>query len=114
LKHLDPSVSHDVGADRAELESWLDAAQPGWRAEVVEARFMPDLVVSNALVTAAMGGRAGRPGPEVPGTRNLYVAGDWVGPRGILSSAGLWSAKLAARKVIESAVPENAKTRIAA
>lgn len=114
LKHLDPSIPHDPSADRAELESWLDATQPGWRDEIVEQRFLPDLLVSNYLVTARAGGKAGRPGPEVPGVRNLYVAGDWVGPRGILSSAGLWSAKLAARKVTESATPARVGAQVAA
>ena len=103
IKHLDPSCTNEAEVDKAELEGWLDATQPGWREEVVEARYLPNIVVSNALVTARMGGRASRPAPDVPGVRNLYVAGDWVGPRGILSSAGLWSAKLAAHKVLESA-----------
>jgi phytoene dehydrogenase-like protein len=102
LKHLDPSTSHNAERDRAELESWLDATQPGWRNEVVEQRYLPSLVVSNALVTAREGGKVGRPSPVVPDVHNLYVAGDWVGPRGILSSASLWSAKLAARKALLS------------
>ena len=51
---------------------------------------------TNAIVQARPGGLSGRPGPEVPGIRNLYVAGDWVGPAGQLTAAGLASARQAA------------------
>jgi phytoene dehydrogenase-like protein len=96
IKYLDPAQQHDAKTNERELEEWLDLTQPGWRKEVIERRYLPNLVVHNALVTAAAGGTEGRPGPRVPGVQGLYVAGDWVGPRGILSSASLWSAKLAA------------------
>jgi len=76
--------------------------QPGWREVVVERRFLPSLVVSHMLVTAAAGGTAGRPGPAVPGIRNLYVAGDWVGPEGMLADASLASAKRAAELITRS------------
>ena len=42
------------------------------------------MIVSNALVTAE-DGFAGRPGPAVPNVRGLCVAGDWVGPDGMLA-----------------------------
>jgi hypothetical protein len=41
------------------------------------------------------GGLAGRPGPAVPGSDNLYVAGDWVGREGMLAAASLASARSA-------------------
>ena len=50
----------------------------------------------NAMVTAAAGGTAGRPGPAVPGVRGLFVAGDWVGAEGLLADASVASAARAA------------------
>ena len=58
------------------------------------------MTVSHALPLAAQGGLAGRPGPAVPGIRSLYVAGDWVGPEGLLSDASLASAHRAADLIL--------------
>lgn len=99
-KYLNPDAETDPRSDEQELEQLLDLVQPGWRDVLVEQRFLPRMVVSNALVTAAQGGVAGRPGPEVPGVPGLYVAGDWVGPEGMLSDASLASAKRAAEMVL--------------
>jgi phytoene dehydrogenase-like protein len=84
----------------ADLEQVLDRLQPGWRDRVVHRRFLPNMTVSNALVSAAGGGLAGRPGVEVPGIRNLYVAGDWVGGEGMLSDAAFASARAAAKAIL--------------
>lgn len=105
LKYLAPSEPHDAEANRRELEEWLDRTQPGWRAEVIEQRYLPNLVVCNALVQASRGGTRGRPGPEVPSMRGLYVAGDWVGPSGMLASASLASARQAAQSILAAGVP---------
>ena len=89
-------------ADLRELEGLLDLVQPGWRERVVARIFLPRMTVTNALVTADGGGLAGRPGPAVPGIPGLYVAGDWVGPTGMLSDAALASARLAAETILAS------------
>jgi phytoene dehydrogenase-like protein len=91
----------DAKADRTELEELLDKMQPGWRGVLAHARFLPRITVSNALVTATQGGTKGRPGPQVPGLDNLYVAGDWVGPEGMLLDAALASAHHAAQLVLK-------------
>lgn len=96
LIHVMEYLTPDRKGDEALLEGLLDRLQPGWRDVVVERRFLPSLTVSNALVTAAGGGLAGRPGPEVPSISGLYVAGDWVGNEGSLADASLASAKRAA------------------
>jgi phytoene dehydrogenase-like protein len=83
-------------ADEGEMEGVLDLLQPGWRAAVVCRRTLPRMIAAEALVTARGGGTAGRPGPAVPGVRNLYVVGDWVGPEGMLVDAALASARRAA------------------
>jgi phytoene dehydrogenase-like protein len=73
------------------LEALLDRMQPGWRELVLERRFMPQMVVSHALHRVAQP----RPQPEVPGITGLFVAGDWVGERGMLADAAVASAKAA-------------------
>ncbi|MEO8288157.1 MAG: FAD-dependent oxidoreductase [Chloroflexota bacterium] len=100
LRYLSPGENPDPQTIEHELESWLDTCQQGWRDELVHRRYLPNMVVSNAIVTAAAGGTAARPGPEVPGIAGLYAAGDWVGPVGNLASATLWSAKLAANLIL--------------
>jgi phytoene dehydrogenase-like protein len=93
-------------ADERELEGVLDLVQPGWRPLLLERRFLPRMVVSHALATAAAGGTAGRPGPEAAGIRGLLVAGDWVGPVGLLADASLASGGEAARLLLaEPGVP---------
>jgi phytoene dehydrogenase-like protein len=81
---------------RARLEAVLDQVAAGWRDEVVHARFLPGLTVTHDAGRVATGGRRGRPGPVVPDAPGLYVAGDWVGPRGTLSQASIASAAAAA------------------
>lgn len=96
-----PADAGDAQANERRLERLLDLVQPGWREVVVERRFLPKMVVFNALPTAAGGGLAGRPGPEVPDVNGLYVAGDWVGPSGMLADASLASARSAARSILQ-------------
>jgi phytoene dehydrogenase-like protein len=87
-------------AVESQLASLLDALQPGWREAVVRRRFLPDLVVCHALPEAAHGGLRGRPGPQVADVPGLYVAGDWVGPEGLLADASLSSARAAATAIL--------------
>lgn len=87
----------DAAADRRELEAFLDLAQPGWRAERVVERYLPEMKVANALVTPA-----GRPDCAVPGLPGVYLAGDWVGSEGMLVDAALASARRAARLILET------------
>jgi hypothetical protein len=61
------------------------------------------MLVTPALPAAANGGTAGRPGPAVPGTDDLYVVGDWVGPHGMLADASLASARQAASSILQRA-----------
>ncbi len=86
----------DARADERELEGALDAVQPGWRGRVAHRRFLPAMVASNDLVAAARGGYAGRPDVDEAGAEGVFLAGDWVGPEGMLLDAALASAKRAA------------------
>ncbi|WP_437277551.1 FAD-dependent oxidoreductase [Sorangium sp. So ce375] len=83
-----------------ELEDLLDRVQPGYRDALVERRFLPSLVVSNAVVPAEGGGYAARPGVRVPDLDGLFLAGDWVGPTGMLADASFASARDAAGAIL--------------
>lgn len=100
-QYLDPAAPHQPKEDERELEALLDKAQPGWRDELVERRFLPRMTVTNAVVSAAHSSLNGRPAPQVASVPNLYVAGDWVGPQGQLSDAALASASQAARHILK-------------
>jgi phytoene dehydrogenase-like protein len=100
MKYLGSYLQSDPKADREELEKLMDMFQPGWRKVAVKERFLPNMIVSNALVDASQGGIYGRPDVKVPSTENLYIIGDWVGPEGLLADGSLSSAKRAAEKLL--------------
>lgn len=89
---------------REEIESGfdelLDLIQPGWREVTVTRRVMRELVVVHDLPRAARGGLTGRTPGAVDGIANLWLAGDWVGPTGMLSDASFASARVAARAAV--------------
>lgn len=95
-----PAGEANPQLDEQQLEKLLDLIQPGWRDVVVERRFLPKMVVYNALPTATQGGVSGRPGPQVPDAEGVYVAGDWVGDQGMLADASLASARAAANHIL--------------
>ena len=99
-KYLGTSIQPKPREDQPELEEFLDLLQPGWRQVLVKKRPLPNMVVSNALVTAADGGLGGRPDPKI--TDNLYIVGDWVGKEGLLSNASVASAKRAAQLILNA------------
>ncbi|HXU08024.1 MAG TPA: FAD-dependent oxidoreductase [Blastocatellia bacterium] len=105
-KYLEPNHRASAETVERELEGALDLIQPGWREVIVHRRFLPDMIVMNALPLASLGGTQGRPGPEVSGVPGLFVAGDWVGREGLLVDAALASAKEAANKIAASAASE--------
>ena len=93
-----PSDSTQSAADLGkELEALMDDLHPGWRDVLQSKRLLPRMLVSNAVVSSKRGGMDGRPGPAVAGVTNLFIAGDWVGPEGMLVDASLASARQAAR-----------------
>jgi phytoene dehydrogenase-like protein len=96
MKYLSPDEAHDPVRDEAELESWLDRLQPGWRDVAVHRRSLPAMVASHAMPTAAQGGLPGRAGTAVPDAPGAFVVGDWVGPEGLLFDAVMASAEQAA------------------
>jgi phytoene dehydrogenase-like protein len=98
--------SEDAREVERELLALVDRLQPGWRDHLVERQFLPAITVAHDLPEASRGGLGGRPGPRVPGAPGVLVAGDWVGPEGLLADASLSSARAAARALAERGVVE--------
>ena len=102
MKYLGSTHESNPSSDKLGLEAFLDTIQPGWRNVVVRQRFLPSMVVYNAIVTAGQGGTIGRPDTKVPKTENLYIVGDWVGSEGLLADASFASAKRAAEQILKA------------
>lgn len=91
----------EASADRAVLEAHL--ARAGLREEdVVTSRFLARMVVAGAAPTAARGGLGGRPAVDATGLPGVYLAGDWVGPAGLLADAALASGHDAALRAVQA------------
>jgi phytoene dehydrogenase-like protein len=87
-------------ADRAAL--WRHARAAGIdEGSVVAQRFLRRMVVTGGAPLARSGGLTGRPAVAVPDAPGLFLAGDWVGERGLLSDAALASGELAGRLAAE-------------
>jgi len=100
-KYLDGRKTVTAAEIRDELELLMDRLQPGWREILASKRFLAKMVVSHAIPSADMGGTIGRPGPQVRGLDNVYVAGDWVGGYGMLADTSFTSARDAAALAIQ-------------
>jgi phytoene dehydrogenase-like protein len=99
-KYLSPGKG-PTDNDRRELEDLIDMLQPGWRQRLVFARYLPHLTVTHRELTAPSGGTCGRPPSRHAAYDNVFIAGDWVGPRGQLSDAASASAVDAATLAIQ-------------
>jgi phytoene dehydrogenase-like protein len=99
-KYLDPDVETDPREDERELEELMDMLQPGWRAHVRARRYLPRMVVTHAIPTAAGGGFRSRPAVDALGVSGVYLAGDWVGGEGTLANAAVASAARAAERIL--------------
>lgn len=88
---------HDAHQTERELEALLDTVQPGWRRACVTSRYLPNMVVSHALITPT------NPRPQPQLRPNLYIAGDWVGDTGLLADAVFASARQVAEHILTEA-----------
>ncbi len=112
FKQLDPEHLGDPREDERDLEDLLDTVQPGWRDVLVKRVYLPHIEAIGMLPTVRSNGYAGRPGPQVPGLSNLYLAGDWIG-EGFLSDPSLGSARRVAQMVLqEGRLPSRSKVLI--
>jgi phytoene dehydrogenase-like protein len=82
--------ARSAAADRAQLDALMGEAgiRPG---DVVSSRFLADMTVAGTIPRARNGGLSGRPGVEDTGVPGVTMAGDWVGPAGLLADASLAS-----------------------
>jgi len=103
LKYAGSHKSDSPEAVERELEQVLDDAQPGWREHVVTRRFLPNMIAVSAVPTAAIGGTAGRPEAAAANLPGVFLAGDWVGPKGVLADAAAASGERAAHLAVEFA-----------
>jgi phytoene dehydrogenase-like protein len=89
-------LGEDTSADalRASLEEHARVAGVD-PATIEEQRFLRRMTVVGATPTPAAGGLAGRPGIDSSGVAGVFVAGDWVGPRGWLADCALSSGEAA-------------------
>jgi len=94
-RYLAPGERTGPAEQKAEL---MDLAVLAGLTEdhIVEQRYLHRMTVVGALATAELGGMRGRPTCTDTGMRAVFLAGDWVGPRGHLVDAALASASDAA------------------
>jgi phytoene dehydrogenase-like protein len=100
MKYLGNDATASSHAVQQELEWLLDQLQPGWKEHTMARRFLPGMIVAHGLPRAQEGGLLGRPEVAVPERPNVFLAGDWVGPLGMLADASAASAAESARRVL--------------
>ena len=84
----------DGSGARAELEAFADLVMPGWQRTADVVRFLPNMTVMQTIAAPE-----GRPGVDAAGIDGVAIAGDWVGPEGMLADAAVASALRAADMV---------------
>ena len=90
----------------AELRAGLEEHARMYGVEpsnVEEQRFLLRMTVVGMVPTPASGGLAGRPAIDSSGVPGVFVAGDWVGPRGWLADASLSSGEAAGQAAARDA-----------
>jgi hypothetical protein len=90
--------ARSAAEDRPGLEALAATAgvSPG---DVVVRRFLASMTVSSTRPLASRGGLAGRPDVDDTGVPGVTMAGDWVGPVGLLADASMASGYAAARRI---------------
>jgi hypothetical protein len=102
LRYLALGESTPADELRASLEEHARMAGVDW-SNVEEQRFLRRMTVVGATPSPATGGLAGRPGIDSTGLAGVYVAGDWVGPKGWLADGALASGEAAGRAAARAA-----------
>jgi phytoene dehydrogenase-like protein len=90
VAHVGLYETGDAHRDRGLLDqaAWLAGVRTD---DIVRERFLHRMPVAHAYPSPATGGLRGRPPVEVAACPGLFVAGDWVGPVGLLADASLAS-----------------------
>lgn len=95
-----------------EQQRWLEVAagQAGvHEQDIVTQRFLARMVVTGGLPTPAGGGLAGRPSVTDSLRPRVFLAGDWVGPVGLLSDAAVSSGRAAGQAAADRALATASK-----
>jgi hypothetical protein len=87
--------------DRPELEAHLRLCGVT-DDDVVVKRFLASMTVAGTMPRAETGGMRGRPCVGDTGTPGIHMAGDWVGPDGLLADASLASGLAAGRRALDA------------
>ena len=69
---------------------------------MVTSRFLARMVVAGAAPIAARGGLGGLPAVDATGLPGVYLAGDWVGPAGLIADAALASGRAVALRAMQA------------
>lgn len=88
--------------DRAEMDEYRRLAGVADDRIAVD-RFMARMVVTATMPLARRGGLAGRPTIDATGSPRVFMAGDWVGPDGLLADASFASGHAAAKQAVRAA-----------
>lgn len=101
-RYLRPGERHDAGVTRAELAELAHrmGVAPG---HIAAERYLHRMTVTNGVALASASGLAGRPDVDCLGDPRVVVAGDWVGPTGMLADASIASGRRAARALAVAA-----------
>ena len=110
LRYLALGESTPADELRASLEEHARMAGVDW-SNVAEQRFLRRMTVVGATPSPATGGLAGRPGIDSTGLPGVYVAGDWVGPKGWLADGSLASGEAAGIAAARTAAHADAARR---
>ncbi len=95
-RYLAPGERHDADTTRAELTAL--SRRMGVAADDIEVeRYLHRMTVAHGLPLARRHGLVGRPDVDLAGDPRITVAGDWVGPHGMLADAAVASGRRAAR-----------------
>jgi hypothetical protein len=95
--------ARSAAEDRPQLEEHLSEVGVSGQ-DVVVSRFLARMVVSGVLPRADRGGLPGRPDVSASGLPGVFMAGDWVGPTGLLADAAIASAQAAAGAALRRSV----------
>ena len=102
MRYLSQNDKGSAENHRASLEN---LARIAGADDLVRSRFLRRMTVTNGMPTAVTGGMRGRPSSSVPRHPGVFIAGDWVGARGLLADVAIASghdAVIAAGKSMRS------------
>ncbi len=100
MRYLRPgSPAPDHAATRRELRALAAMAGVG-NDDIVHYRYLARMTVYHGVPLARHGGLAGRPSIDAFGSSDVSIAGDWVGPVGMLADAAAASGRAAGRRAV--------------